>query len=399
LNPDFDILIAGGGPVGLSLALALNRMSYRIGLIEARDPAQASTSHGRRYALSLSSRHILETLAVWPGEHAVPIRKIHVSEQGGFGAAHLNCEQEGIDAFGYVVDSRELEQSLYEAVCKTPVQRLYGSAVSAVKTLTDTVELHRTSGTTPLHCRLLLAADGVQSSVREILGIETQCSDYGQSAIVAELSLEHEPGDTAYERFSRQGAMAMLPLRGKRGTLIWTRDTARAQQLLTLPDMEFLPAAEQAFGRRLGRFLAVHSRLAFPLRLVRAKNSVQDRIALMGTAAQSVHPVAAQGLNLALRDVAALAETLACGTSPDPGEPARLARYADWRRQDVDRTVRFTDFLARAFAIDLPGLRMARSAGLLMIDMLPGAKHALTRLGLGLRGRPPAAALGIPFGS
>lgn len=394
MSTPFDILIAGGGPVGLSLALALRHTPFRVGLIEARKPGQASSTHGRRYALSLTSRRILETLATWPADESVPIRHIHVSEHGSFGRMRLHSGDENLDAFGYVVDSRVLERVLLEMVDQSPIEQYTGAAVNQIVSRSDHVEVHRAGTDEVLRTRLLVGADGVQSTVRDLLGIATEQFDYGQTAIVADLDVEQPQAETAYERFAGHSAMAMLPGPGKRTTLIWTRLQAQGEALRVMPDAEYRAAAQAAFGHGLGRFEAVHPRIAFPLRMVRARSIVAPRCVLVGTAAQNVHPVGAQGLNLALRDVATFVERVAMVS--DPGDESLLAAYAHDRKHDVRQTIRFTDFLARAFKVRVPGARLLRSAALTALDVLPGAKHVVTRMGLGLRGSPPAAALGIP---
>jgi 2-octaprenyl-6-methoxyphenol hydroxylase len=248
--------------------------------------------------------------------------------------------------------------------------------------------------------RLVVAADGARSLVREQAGIAAEHWEYGQTAIIATLVSQRFHDHVAYERFTPEGPIAVLPLADGRCGLVWTRHPEQAARLLALPDDAFLAELQQAFGFRLGRLLSVGRRQSYELGLWRAERHVGERLAVVGNAAQALHPIAGQGFNLGLRDAASLAEVLAdaiVAGATDAGAPGPLAAYSAWRDQDQRRIVAFTDGLVRLFATPFGPLRMLRSAGLLAFDALPPAKSALARLSVGASGRIPRLARGVPL--
>jgi 2-octaprenyl-6-methoxyphenol hydroxylase len=251
-----------------------------------------------------------------------------------------------------------------------------------------------------LAARLVVAADGARSLVREQAGIGAVHWDYGQTAITATLVTQRFHDHVAYERFTAEGPIAVLPLSDGRCGLVWTRHPESATRLLGLPDAEFLAELQSAFGFRLGRLVSVGQRQSYELGLWRAERHVGERLAVVGNAAQALHPIAGQGFNLGLRDAASLAEVLAdsiAAGATDVGAAGPLANYAAWRDQDQRRIVAFTDGLVRLFASPLGALRALRTLGLLAFDALPPAKSAMARLSVGASGRIPRLARGVPL--
>ncbi len=406
----FDCLIVGGGAVGASLACALRGTGWRIGLIEATaapagGPAAPGTGHDDRgLALSISSQRILEGIGAWPvlAPRATPIRHIHVSEQGRFGATRLSAEDCGWPALAHVVVARALGDALYgQLAAAGHCDLICPAQLQGVEMLPDRVgvRLARDGRTQLLAARLLVAADGTHSRARNCLGVATQGRDYGQSAVVTSVTPARPREYTAHERFTPQGPIALLPQGGDRHGLVFVRHSAQAQRLLELPDGEFLGELTRQFSRRLGDFKQPGRRRIYPLRLVTAARVAGPRHVIIGNAANTLHPNGAQGLNLGLRDVAVLAELLhaAARAGRDPGESAITTAYAERRRGDHRRTVNFTDGMARLFYNDSPPLVLLRRLAMWGADALPPVKKELIRAASGLRGMTPALARGLPL--
>lgn len=405
---EFDIAVIGGGMVGASLALAAAAAGRRIVLIEGMSP-DSRTHHSfdeRTTALGNASRRILEALDVWAGvaEQCGLIRAIHVSDAGRLAFARLVARQQGIEAFGFVVPNRVLGTALWEQIRRTPaisvrmpatVASVSSDAAGVTVTLAAHSDGQDAGGSTVLRARLAVAADGAHSAVRRDAGITATESDYGQVAIVANVATDAPHDGTAYERFTAAGPLALLPLRDGSYTVVWARAPEAAAATLAAGDDAFLGLLQQHFGWRVGKFMRAGRRASYPLKLTCADAAVAQRTVLIGNAAQSLHPVAGQGFNLALRDVAALAELVAQGG--DPGEAAVLERYAQGRALDRRGVTRFTDGLIRVFGDSRAPVRMARDAGLLLFDLLPPAKSALARVSLGFGGRTPRLARGLPL--
>jgi 2-octaprenyl-6-methoxyphenol hydroxylase len=402
-DADFDIVIAGGGMVGASLAVALAGQPLRIALVEALPfgaPAQPSFD-ARTVALSRSSFRILATLGIWPdiAGAAATIRRIHVSEQGCFGTALIDADQQGVPALGYVLDNRELGAALWTRLSAQGNCQVHAPArVTGTEPDGERLRLALAGDGCPstLTARLLVVADGARSALRPALGIGARVQGYGQGAIVGNVAVSR-PGsrDMAFERFTPEGPLALLPAGGGRYAFVLARETARLQPTLELPDAGFLALLQQAFGWRLGRLTRLGRRAAYPLELTVADRVTAPRAVLVGNAAHALHPVAAQGYNLGLRDVAALAELLADGAGGDPGAPALLARYAHWREADQRNVVAFTDGLVRLFGLAGTGLPALRGAGLQLFDLLPPAKRVLAHHTMGLSGRVTRLARGL----
>lgn len=421
MSGTFDLAIVGGGMVGASLAVALGETGLRIALIEAvpHDAAAQPSFDERTTALSNGSRRILETIGVWGGvaAAATPIRKIHVSDQGHFGFARIDAADQRLPALGYVVPNRALGTALWTRVAATPAIAVYCPAEVTGLTRGDdavTLSVSGTAGATAggataglpatLTAELVVAADGVQSAVRREFGIAAESRDYGQTAVITAVLPQRFHEHVAYERFTSSGPLALLPLADGRCTLVLTLDHALAEAAMAWSDAEFLAEVQSRFGFRLGRFLKVGRRVAYPLSLTQSAQTSAPRLAIIGNAAQSLHPVAGMGFNLGLRDAASLAELLAerrCSGEADSGAAALLTAYDVWRAADRRAIVGFTDGLVRVFGSPLGAVRRLRNLALLAFDLLPPAKAALSALSTGASGRIPKLARGVvlPGGS
>lgn len=407
MRTDFDVLIVGGGLVGASLAYALRDSRLAVGVVEASPPVASETPSfdDRTLALSYSSRRVFEAIGLWEAierRGVAPIKRIHISDRGRFGVARLHAADAGLDALGYVVTHRALGASLYEAIRAEPGIALVAPAIVQSATVEESVaqvQVQASDASQVLSARLLVAADGANSPVRAAIGIETERVPYEQTAIVTAVATAQAHQNTAYERFTASGPLALLPADGGRLAVVWTMATDQAERMLGWDDETFRDALQTAFGERLGRFLRIGKRLAFPLVLTQARAPTRARLALIGNAAHGVHPVAGQGFNLGLRDVAALAEVLteAVAAGRDPGDPTQLQQYAAWRARDNQVTSAFTHSLIRIFSNDYLPVAWGRNVGLTAVDLLPPVKRRLIRLTSGLAGRLPRLVRGLPL--
>jgi len=420
---DYDILIIGGGLVGASLAVALRASPLRIGVIEAVPIAASSqpsydvqgrtnvagsrkpgATDDRTLALAYGSRQIFNSIGCWRdiAPEATAIERIHISDRGHFGVTRLSAEESGLPALGYVVPNRALGVALMKSLqtskniewlCPAEMQEIRLNPESA------SVTVQHNGANRTLTARLVIAADGAHSAVRAALGIEAERTEYCQSAIVTTVTAGAPHGNTAYERFTDTGPLALLPLRTNECAVVWSAKEEEVQAILGWSDQEFLARLQDRFGDRLGTFTRLGRRAAYPLGLTRVKEQVRERLALIGNAAHSVHPVAGQGFNLGLRDVAVMAEILtdALRNGEDIGGLTVLRRYADWRVRDNRVTAGFTNGLIRIFSNNAFPLTLARNAGLIAVDLLPGVKRRFVRVTSGLAGKLPRLARGLPL--
>jgi 2-octaprenyl-6-methoxyphenol hydroxylase len=404
MSDSFDVAIVGGGMVGASLAAALTPLGLRVALVESV-PLQSESQPSfdeRTTALSNGSRRILASMGVWDAvaPEAAPIRRIHVSDQGRFGFARIDAAEEGVAALGFVLANRVLGAALWDRLACDPAITIFCPArVNDITASADTVSLLVGADQQPprtLRARLLVAADGANSAIRKALGIEATHWDYEQTAIITNVATRKFHDHVAYERFTNTGPLAVLPLADGRCTVVWTLAPEVAEATMQLDDATFLARLQERFGFRLGRFTRVGRRHAYPLALTRAEERVGQRVVIIGNAAQGLHPIAGQGFNLGLRDVATLAEVIA--DSPVTlGDEAMLARYDAWRRTDRRGVIAFTDGLVRLFGNPLGSVKVARDLGLLLFDVLPPAKSALSALSMGITGKLPRLARGVPL--
>lgn len=396
-NSSFDLIIVGGGLVGCSLAAALADSRLRMALVEAGD-GQTAAPPGfdeRNLALARASLDALQALDVLPRlpRPPAPLRQIHVSRQGDFGAVRLRAEDSGVAAFGAVVMARDLGLALEARLRTLPqLQRCQATRVQRIEAVATgwRLQLQSAAGERWVETRLLVGADGSRSAVRTALGIESRAIDYAQQLFVCSLRAERPAADQAWERFSDSGPVALLPRHDGSFGAVCGVASAQADAVAALGDDDYRDYLQQRFGYRAGRFRAVGRRSRYPLIAELAAQLVGVRGVLLGNAAQTLHPVGAQGFNLGLRDALHLAEVLAM--TDDPGAAAALADYAARRQDDRARTIAFSDGLARftARAGALP--QLLRSLGLLALDRLPTLRQPLVQGAMGYRGRLPALA-------
>lgn len=410
-----DVVIIGGGMVGVTLALMLAQQlpQLRVVLLEAQrfpalDPTQplpyTAGFDARNTALSRRTVQAFSDLGLWPQlqPHATPIHQIHISDRGHFGLSRLRADEEQVESFGQVIENAWLGVVLLAALKQCPSVTLCdGVQVTALKTsaAVATVSLQQADGAAAeLTAPLVIAADGTQSRSRDWLGLTARWHDYGQTALVTTIATSLPHQHEAFERFTADGPIALLPLPDlpasdasgqpaqTRRSLVWALKTAEAERVRALSDADFLAEFQRAFGRRAGRFTRVGQRHAYPLQLMVAHQQTVPRAVILGNAAHSLHPVAGQGFNLCLRDVLVLVETLreALASGADLGEPARWQAYEARRQADQQQIIRFSDSLVRGFSNANPVLQLARNIGLLGFDLLPGAKPLVARYAMGL---------------
>lgn len=389
------LAIVGGGLVGASLALALQQgakaRGWNIALIEPFEPGSEyqPSYDARSTALSYGTRLIYQRLGVWEriAERAEPITQIHVSDRGRAGATRLGASDQQVPALGYVVENAWIGHCLWQALDGEVVTRHCPAEVEQMQAVAGGYRLTLTTGQV-LDCDLAVLADGGRSALREQLGIAIKTTPYDQSALIANVTPGKPHGGQAFERFTDDGPMALLPLQDNRCALVWTRPEEGAARLAALPEAAFLDELQQAFGYRLGGFQQVGARHLYPLMLIEAEEQVRSGLVVLGNAAHSLHPIAGQGYNLSLRDTEALAAAL-LSSSAKLGDIGVLQAYHRQQRTDQWLTVGFSDRLTRLFAGSALLSVAGRNLGLLGLDLLPPAKAWFARqaMGLGVRER------------
>ena len=401
MSERYDIAIVGGGMVGATLAVALAPLKLKVALIEQfpHNAAAQPSFDERTTALSNGSRRILETIGVWPQLEgaASAIAKIHVSDRGRFGFARIDAAALGLAALGFVVPNRALGDALWSRLPTPGLQVFCPAEVTQVTPDADAVliDIKQADVPTRIAAQLVVAADGAHSAVRAAFGVQAEVRDYAQTAVITTILPQRFHEHVAYERFTADGPMALLPLEGGRCTLVLTLSPEAARAALQWSDADFLAEVQRRFGFRLGRFLKVGRRTPYPLSLSRAERTSEGRCVIIGNAAQGLHPVAGMGFNLGLRDVASLAELIAERAGFDAGNAQLLAAYDAWRAADRSGVIAFTDGLVRVFSNPLHSIARLRNLGLLAFDLLPPAKAALSRLSTGANGRVPKLARGV----
>ncbi|HEY5970722.1 MAG TPA: 2-octaprenyl-6-methoxyphenyl hydroxylase [Pseudoxanthomonas sp.] len=390
-----EVLIVGGGLVGASLAIALDRLGLRVGLVEAT-PAGVMPAVFDQRNLSFASATVnaLTALGVMAKLRAPtgPIRRVHISRQGDFGRTRLVATDYGREAFGQVVVARGFGEALEARLAELRQLTRYRPArfigLGGSEDGSRSIRIANDSGEREISARLIVAADGTRSGMREALGIAASEHDYRQTLFVARMRAEQAPDGTAYERFGEHGPTALLPRGDRHFGVVHGVAREDAEAVAALDDTGWMARIQSVFGWRVGRFLSTGERSAYPIVKVVAERTIAPRAVLLGNAAQTIHPIGAQGFNLGLRDALTLAELIE--HAQDPGAAELLEAYAERRREDRQRTLEFSDGLARVTSNAAPLLRPLRSLGLIAADRSPALQSLLVGGAMGFRGDVPA---------
>ena len=386
--------------VGISLALLLaqQQSDWKVLLLEAQayDNSNNHNNHpsfdSRSTALSWSSRKIFQAAGLWSEmeSHTSAIKNIHVSDRGHIGLTRISADEAGVDALGYVIENRWIGNVLLKKFTATAVEIMAPERVAKITPLKSGVRLNLEKSGEAIETSLLVIADGANSQTAQKLGIHSDKKPYGQQGIIANIALQDAHNGVAYERFTDQGPMAMLPLPDFDGSprcaLVWTQPPERAAELMTATDKDFLQALQESFGYRMGMVEKVGERVAYPLALTTASEQVRRNIVVLGNAAHSLHPVAGQGFNLSLRDVATLADVLgkAKSAGTDFSSLETLERYQQQQLADQQNTLMFSDNLPKLFAQASSVVALGRNSGLVMMDLLPSLRSRFAKFGMGM---------------
>jgi 2-octaprenyl-6-methoxyphenol hydroxylase len=392
------VLIIGGGLVGASLAIALDAAGVATTLVEAASPrVNTQPSYDERnLALARATVNGLDAIGVWRHAcaQATPIRRVHVNRAGEFGSARIDAGRQGVDALGWTLPARELGAALLRRLDEcTRLTRLAPATLAALQPLADgwRAQIRAADGVYDIDTALLVGADGTDSFVRSQLGIAAQVHDYQQTLFVCTVMPEREHVQCAYERFTDAGPIALLPLAERGCGLVLTVSDTEADEVLAMDDAAFVAMAQRRFGWRLGVLSRPGKRHAYSVRQVVAAQLTGPRAVLVGNAAQTVHPIGAQGFNLGLRDALSLAEMVAAAA--DPGDAALLRRYATRRAPDREATMAASHAMVRLACLPQPLLAPLRSLALLATDRLAPLQHSVALRGMGFRANPPHAVL------
>lgn len=392
-GPALDVVVVGGGMVGGAAALALARAGFATALVEARAPTPWSPDDDvdlRVVGLAPSSVGLLDELGVWPSirdSRASPYAHMHVWDAATGAAIHFDAASEGRDLLGYIVENNLVQWQLWQALDAAGVRRICPAQVTGYEVLDDRVQLALSGADADtVSARLLVAADGAASPLRAMAGIDTKGRDYVQRGVVAHVQTERPHVGTAWQRFLPAGPLALLPLADGRSSIVWSLPEEEARRVLALDDAAFFQELGVASDFRLGRIVGATARAAFPLRLQLAQTYQAERFVLLGDAAHAVHPLAGQGVNLGLRDVAELRDTLASArdAGSDIAAAHVLRRYARRRRSADTLDALGFDALARIYAWQAPPLVAARGLGVRLVDKLSPIKRRLAEHAAGL---------------
>jgi len=404
---NYDIVIVGGGLVGASLALALADTPYRVAVIEAFEfDAEAQPSYDERtIALTYSAKHIFTQLGIWDeaieGE-ACALKSIHISNKGHFGKTRLDHRDAGTEALGYVIPTRVLGQALTHKInniknvtyfCPFEAEEL-GSGKSQASV---TIKKRGAGTSSTLKTKLVVIADGGRSPLLKTLGFARKSKAYSQSALLSIVKTSQPHQHKAYERFVANGPLALLPMNNQRFAVVWTLSAEELKTVSAMSDEDYLAHLQSTFGSRAGLFSDPAPRKIYPLSKSTLQTPYSHRILALGNAAHTVHPVAGQGFNLGLRDVAALAELLVQESAPDTdiGSLSFLKSYSDSRAEDTQNVARFTDGLLSIFNHQSPLVQLGRNIGLATVENLPFVKRALLKRTMGLNHNQPRLARGL----
>jgi 2-octaprenyl-6-methoxyphenol hydroxylase len=404
MSDDVELLVAGGGLNGLLLGIACAGAGLRVVVVDRQDPAAMLDEKfdGRTSAIAFGSKLVLDGVGLWPAvaTEAEPIREIRVADDDSPLFLHYDHRELGSDdPLGYIVENRVLRRALFERARGLPqMQLLAPRIVEAVDTdANGTIATFRDGSR--LRARLVAAADGKESPLRRAAGIRAVEWCYKQASIVVTVAHERPHAGIAIEHFLPAGPFAILPMTGNRSSIVWTEDAALAPHLMALPDDEFAAELRARFGDFLGTVEPVGPRWAYPLSLMQAERYIARRLALVGEAAHVIHPIAGQGLNVGIRDIAALAEAVidARRLGLDIGDDSVLERYQRWRRLDAALLAGVTDGLNRLFSNTIAPVKLARDLGLAAVNRLPPLKRLLMRHAMGTLGDRPRLARGEPL--
>ncbi len=407
---EFDIIIAGGGMVGATAALALAQLEMNIALVEPIEPTlDISPSYDQRaVALSAASVAIYKSLNLWDQIQplASPITDIHISDQGNFGFTRINAKDCKVDALGQVIPLDQTGPILWQSIRSIKNITLFCPAkISAIKSseeLGDPIEIILIDNQKKQHllsAKLLLAADGTYSSVAKMSSIETTRNSYRQHAVIANITTEKAHNNRAFERFTQQGPLALLPLKRKSMSLVWCQNEENIDNVMNYSDDEFIQQLQLAFGYRLGQITKVGQRCEYPLALHTCHQPFKQRVLLLGNAAHTLHPIAGQGFNLGLRDIAALVDAIVKAKTHshnlDYGQVSFLAEYLQQRQADWKLTIGATDSLVKLFSYDFFLLTLARDKGLCLLDKIPFLKQKVASMAMGFNGHSANLTRGI----
>lgn len=400
MKTQFDVIIVGGGMVGLTLACALGKQEFNVAVVEAKLPQDFSIEDEydlRVSAISKSSQQVFESIGAWQGmlsRRASPYQHMHVWDATGGGTIHFDAAELGVDNIGHIIENRAVQLSLYEQ-CKSlqSVQLFCPQTVKQIHYTEAGSELLFSDGQS-INAALLVGADGAHSKVREAAGIAIDQSAYEQKGVVSVVKSTLHHKDTAWQRFLPSGPLAFLPLSDGRCSIVWSADNERADQLVSMDDDTFCRELEQAFDCTLGKVEQVGQRAAFPLVRRHAEEYVKAGLALVGDAAHTIHPLAGQGVNLGLLDAAALVEVIVKARSQGRNIAAlnTLRKYERWRRADNSLMMYSMSGFKNLFSNEQPALSLLRNTGLNIVDSLGFVKHKLMRHALGLEGDLPQMA-------
>ncbi|EMI6260130.1 FAD-dependent monooxygenase [Acinetobacter baumannii] len=398
-----QVIIVGGGMVGLSLSLMLAKANIAVKLLEAvkypnYDDQNVAPYHSsfdaRNTALSRRSVQIYQKLGLWDAlqQHATPILQVHITEQGSFGKARLIAEQEKVESFGQVIENAWLGRVLLTQVRQQPlIELIDGVQVTALTQDAEQVHIEAQRGNEllKLESKLLIAADGRDSFCRQAIGVGVDVHDYDQVAIVTTVQTSKPHEHVGFERFSALGPLALLPLPGEyRRSVVWpVKKGTEGEWLGEENDQHFLDALQKTYGDRAGKFEKTGKRFSYPLSQVLAHKQAVGRVILMGNAAHTIHPVAGQGFNLCLRDADVLLRYLVnqLSASDDIGNPDNLLAYEQARLSDQQRVIKFCDTVVRGFSNQNPLLKLIRNTGLIAFDVIPGVKPLVANYAMGLK--------------
>lgn len=388
-----DVLISGGGPVGLLLAIGLGQAGQQVVVAEknAFEKGETGSFDGRVLALTYGSVQVLKTLNVWPDLEPMitPIEHVHVSQKGYLGLTQLHADEMRVPALGYSVTASDLGRVLWQTAQNTPNVTLLsesGLVDLSIQGNRRRVELTTPDGTGHYDAALVVGADGTESTVRKCLDLPIEAKAYEAFGVIAKIETEQHPNGWAFERFTEQGPVALLPMHGHESKAVWVVPKDDIERVRALNDTDFMQAFAARMGERLGAFVKVSERVAYPLTETYVPRFYAERAVLMGNASHTQHPVAAQGLNLGIRDVAVFLEMMqdSDAEKPDLGDDAFLARYADERAQHHEKIMGLTDGLIQLFQVESPVVGHMRGLGLMAMNALPGLRKRFTKMTMGV---------------